>query len=58
MKKKIESGKIIWRCFQKYKFRKVIFKNLRVLASRVRLWKKIELKERLKIEKMAFIKLK
>ena len=58
MKQKIESGKKILRCWKSNKFRKQILKNLKTLVSRVRLWKKFELKERLKIEKVAFNKLK
>ena len=44
MKKKIESAKKIMKAYKNYKFKKEIFIKLKILANRVRLWKKYALK--------------
>jgi len=54
----MESCQKIWKCFKKYKFRKEIGINLKVLISRIRKWRKFEFEERIKIERMSFDKLK
>lgn len=44
MKKKIKSAKIIWKYYKSYKFRKNMFKNLKLLVYRKGLWKKFAYK--------------
>lgn len=44
MKKKIESGKKIWKSYKKWKFRKSILKNLKILSNRIKIWRKIIIK--------------
>lgn len=44
MKKKIESGKKIWKFYKKSKFRKCILKNLMILSKRIKIWRKIIVK--------------
>ena len=40
MKKRIDSAKIIWKKYRKYKFRQVILKKLKILVKRKMIWKK------------------
>lgn len=58
MKKKMDSGKKIWKFYKKFKFRREILKNLKVLSTRIKIWRKIVLKyeRQLKIKKFVLIK--
>ena len=53
MKKKVDSAKKIWKSYKKYKFRTQVFDKLKLLAKRIRLWKKLAKGFSLKIEKEA-----
>ncbi len=55
MKKKLEAGKKIWKCYKKYKFRKTILKNLKIIILRIRIWKKLALKYQMEIKKKVFM---
>lgn len=50
MKKKLESGKKILHSYRKYRFRKDLKYNLKVLATRIRIWKKIVVKSNLSLK--------
>lgn len=58
MKKKVESGKKIWKFYKKYKVRKEILKNLKILSSRIKIWKKIAIKYESQLKKKKFDSLK
>ena len=55
MKKKVESGKKIWKAYKKYKFKKSIFKNLKILSNRIKLWRKIAAKYQMQLIKKKFV---
>lgn len=58
MKKKVESGKKIWKSYKKYKFRTNIMKNLKKIVKRIRLWRKIAEKFESQIKNKTFIQIK
>jgi len=51
MKKKVESGKKIWKSYKKYKFKKWVKIRLKLLVKRIRIWKAISAREVAKIYK-------
>lgn len=58
MKKKVESGKKIWKFYKKYKFRKQIEKNLKILVKRVKIWRKLVVKFDHQLKNRSFIQVK
>ena len=58
MKKKVEAGKKIWKAYKNYRFKKEVFIKLRLLASRIRLWKKLAAKFAIDIQRKKFIIIK
>lgn len=55
MKKKVESGKKIWKSYKKYKFKKNILKNLKILSNRIKIWRKIATKYQIQLLKKKFL---
>lgn len=49
MKKKFEGVKKIWKAYKKYKFRKAVKANLKILVKRIKLWKQICFREAIKL---------
>ena len=58
MKVQNEKAKIIARYYKKWKFRKTIFINLKILVRRIRIWKKIAKKKTLEFYKKGFQEIK
>lgn len=56
MKKKMESAKKIWRFYKKSKQRTIIIKNLKIIVSRIRVWKKIALRYEAQVKKRVMTK--
>lgn len=58
MRKKVESAKLIWKAFKNYKFKKEVFIRLKLLAKRIRLWKKLCAGFALNLQKQAMGEIK
>lgn len=58
MKKKIEAAKKILRKYRKYKFKKTINANLKLLVKRKNIWKRFSHVQMIKFLGNGFLKLK
>lgn len=54
MKKKVDAGKKIWKAYKNYRFKKEVFIKLKILAKRIKLWKKFAAKFAIDIERKSF----